>query len=30
MALVALRLADLSDLANDVLAHKLIELAKSR
>jgi hypothetical protein len=28
MALVALRLADRGDLANEVLAHKIMELAK--
>jgi hypothetical protein len=30
MALVALRLVDRGDLANEILAHKIIELAKSR
>jgi hypothetical protein len=29
MALVALRLADRGDLANEVVAHKIIELAKA-
>ena len=29
MALVALRLADRGDLANEILAHKIIELAKA-
>lgn len=29
MALVALRLADRGDLANEIVAHKIIELAKA-
>lgn len=28
MALIALRLADRGDLANEILAHKIVELAK--